>query len=100
MNARLPCRLDPAPEIPLPDNPYYCFCPSHDLENEVQQIRLVIRGMASYVPTVLAALTINDAENICDKLNRRLGLGREAWSAMAAGSIRAEENDPEGRAWH
>ena len=52
------------------------------------------------VPTALVALTVQDAETICDKLNRRLGLDREAWTAIAAESMRAEEDDPDGGAWH
>ena len=57
-------------------------------------------GVEAYVPTALVALTIEDAENICDKLNRRLGLDREAWTAMAARSMRADEDDPDGGTWH
>ncbi|MDD9990625.1 MAG: hypothetical protein OXP75_02395 [Rhodospirillales bacterium] len=79
----------------LPDDPNYCFCPAYDIEDEVQQIRIVIEGMAGYVPTALVALTVADAENICDKLNRRLGLTREQWTALAAQSMRAEDDDPE-----
>ena len=38
--------------------------------------------------------------DICDKLNRRLGLDREAWQAMVAASMRAEDDDPESGSWH
>ena len=62
----------------LPDNPNFCFVPAYDVEDEVQQIRIVIEGMSGHVPTALVTLTIQDAEEICDKLNRRLGLDREA----------------------
>ena len=44
--------------------------------------------------------TLDDALTICDKLNRRLGLDREAWTAMAAASMRAEDGDPDSGAWH
>ena len=84
----------------LPDNPNYCFCPAYDIEEEVQQIRIVIEGMAGYVPTALIALTVQDAENICDKLNRRLGLDREQWTALAARSMRAETPEPGDPAEH
>ena len=80
----------------LPDDPNYCFVPAYDIEDEVQQIRIVIEGMSGYVPTALVALTVSDAEEICDKLNRRLGLDRDAWTAIAAKSRRAEEDDPDG----
>ena len=42
----------------LPDDPNYCFVPAYDIEDEVQQIRIVIEGMSGYVPTALVALTI------------------------------------------
>ena len=84
----------------LPDDPSYCFVPAYDIEDEVQQIRIVIEGMSGYVPTALVTLTLDDALSICDKLNRRLGYDREAWTAMAAASMRAEEDDPDGGGWH
>ena len=84
----------------LPDNPNFCFAPAYDVETDVQQIRIVIEGMAGHVPTALIALNLNDALSICDKLNRRLGLDREAWEAMAAASMQAEDDDPESDAWH
>ena len=82
----------------LPDNPNYCFCPAWDTEAEVQQIRIVIEGLAGHVPTSMVALNLNDALNVCDKLNRRLGLDRETWTAMAADSMRGE--DPAGGPLH
>ena len=78
----------------LPDNPNYCFVPDCDLEDEVQQIRIVFEDMAGYVPTALVALTVGDAERLCDKLNARLGLSREDWTALAAESMRAETPEP------
>ena len=84
----------------LPDNPNFCFCPAYDVETDVQQIRIVIEGLAGHVPTALIALDLDDALSICDKLNRRLGYDREAWTAMAAASMRAEDDDPESDPWH
>ena len=84
----------------LPDEPNYCFVPAYDVEADVQQIRIVIEGLAGHVPTALVALDLDGALDICDKLNRRLGLDREAWTAMAAASMHAEDDDPEGGAWH
>ena len=84
----------------LPDNPNFCFAPAYDVEADVQQIRIVIEGMAGHVPTALIALNLDDALSICDKLNRRLGLDREAWEAMAAASMQAEDDDPESDPWH
>ena len=84
----------------LPDEPNFCFCPAYDVEADVQQIRIVIEGLSGHVPTALVALDLDDALSICDKLNRRRPLDREAWTAMAAASIRAEDDDPEAGNWH
>ena len=78
----------------LPDEPDFCFCPAYDVETEVQQIRIVIEGLAGHVPTALVTLTLDDALNICDKLNRRLGYDRDAWTAMVAASMAAETSEP------
>ena len=56
----------------LPDDPNYCFVPAYDIEDEVQQIRIVVDGMTGYIPTALVALTIVDAERLCDRLNSPL----------------------------
>ena len=56
--------------------------------------------MDGYVPTALVALTVDDAERLCDKLNRRLGHSREDWTALAAQSMRAEAPEPGDDSWH
>lgn len=84
----------------LPDNPNFCFTPAYDVETDVQQIRIVIEGLAGHVPTALIALDLDGALDICDKLNRRLGYDREAWTAMVAASMHAEDEDPESGGWH
>ena len=78
----------------LPDEPNYCFVPAYDLEDEVQQIRIVFENMAGYVPTALVALDLDDAERLCNKLNARLGLTKEKWTALAAKSMRAAVPEP------
>ena len=45
----------------LPDDPVYAFCPSYDLDNVPQQIRIVFADIPGYVPTALFALTLDDA---------------------------------------
>ena len=75
----------------LPDNPVYAFTPSYEFEDQVQQIPIVFQDMPGYVPTAMVALTVEDAENLCGKLNRRLGLDRDAWSALVGNSMRAAE---------
>ena len=88
------------PPQTIPDNPNFCFAPAYDVETQVQQIRIVIEGLAGHVPTALISLNLEDALSICDKLNRRLGLDREAWTAMVAASMHAEDEDPESDPWH
>ncbi len=73
----------------LPDEPNYAFCPSYELGDEPQQIRIVFEGMPGYVPTCLIALSLADAERLCDRLNARLGHSRDDWTALAARSMGA-----------
>ena len=85
---------------PLPDDPNYAFCPSYELGDEPQQIRIVLKGMDGHVPTVLVALPVDDAERLCHKLNRRPAHSREDWTALAAQSMHAESPDPGDDSWH
>ena len=78
----------------LPDDPVYAFTPAYDLGDEPQQIRIVFQGMTGYVPTALVALTIADAERLCDRLNAKLGLDRAAWTRLAGRSMAAGGDEP------
>lgn len=78
----------------LPDDPVYAFCPAYDLHSQTQQIRIVVLGMTGYIPTALVALSIDDAERLCDRFNRRLGLERSDWQAIAAQSMASECEEP------
>ena len=78
----------------LPDEPVFAFAPSYDLPGEPQQIRIVFEGMDGYIPTALIALSLADAERLCDRLNARLGLDREAWCRLAARSMAPRRGDP------
>ena len=78
----------------LPEEPVYAFVPEYDLPDRPQQIRIVFESMTGYVPTALVALTLADAERLCDRLNARLGLDREAWSKLVARSMAAARGDP------
>ena len=77
----------------LPDEPVFAFTPEYDLPDRPQQIRIVFEGIDGYIPTALVALTLDDAERLCDRLNRRLGLDREAWSGLVARSMAAARGD-------
>ena len=84
---------EPVAAQTLSDESNFCFEPAYDVETDVQQIRVVIEGLAGHVPTALIALDLDDALVICDKLNRRLGYDREAWTAMASASMQVEDDD-------
>ena len=84
----------------LPDEPNYAFCPSYELGDEPQQIRIVFEGMDGYVPTALVALDIDAAERLCDRLNARLGHSRDDWTALAARSMRAKGSDTDNDSCH
>ena len=78
----------------LPDEPVFAFTPAYELPDQPQQIRIVFEGMDGYIPTALVALSLVDAERLCDRLNRRLGLDREAWSQLVARSMAPNRGDP------
>ena len=73
----------------IPDEPVYCFCPISDADGEPPQIRIMVEGLAFAVPTALVCLTAEDGFAVADRLNRRLGLDRAAWTALAARCLRA-----------
>ena len=75
----------------IPDEPTFCFAPIADEDGELPQIRLFVEGLPFAVPTALVCLTAEDGVALADKLNRRLGLDRAAWTALAARCLRAAE---------
>ena len=88
-----------APTSTLPDQPVFAFCPEYAPPDRPQQIRIVFENMPGYVPTALVALSLADAERLCSQLNARLGLDRDAWTALAAKALR-EDPEPSGWALH
>ena len=73
----------------LPDNPLYCFCPLTDGDGDLPQIRILVEGLAFAIPTALVALSHVDGLVLADRLNRALGLDRDAWTARAERCLRA-----------
>ena len=73
----------------LPDNPIYCFAPMSDADGEPPQIRILVEGLAFAIPTALVALSHVDGLVLADRLNRALGLDRDAWTARAERCLRA-----------
>ena len=66
----------------LPDEPAYAFCPAGDSHDGPFQIRIAVEDMAIAIPTSLIAVSLADALRMCDRLNRKLGLDRAAWTAL------------------
>ncbi len=75
----------------IPDEPVYCFVPVSDEDGEPPQIRILVDGLPFAVPTALVCLTAEDGFALADKLNRKLGLNRAAWTALAARCLHAAE---------
>ena len=84
----------------LPDDPTYCFCPIADDEDELPQIRILVDGLAFAIPTALVVLDRADGLAVCDRLNRKLGLDRAAWTALAARCLRAGAGGMNGSTLH
>ena len=76
----------------MPDNPVYAFVPAYGPAHQPQPIRLVFEGVPGYVPTALLALSLADAERLCNQLNARLGLDRDTWMRLAAQAMGDESN--------
>ena len=72
----------------LPEDCVFAFCPAYEPSDDPQPIRIVFDGMPGFITTTLVALTLDDAERLCTRLNARLGLDRDAWWAIAARSMR------------
>ena len=56
--------------IRVPDDPVYACAPFYEFEDEVQQIRIVLEDIPTYIPTTMVVLTLEDAENLHDRLDR------------------------------
>ncbi len=84
----------------LPENPTYCFAPVLDPDDGLHQIRIFVDGMAVAIPTALIVLTGDEAMEVADRLNARLGLDRAAWTALAARCLRDAAGGPDGDTLH
>ena len=84
----------------IPDDPAYCFYPAVDDDGDPPQIRILIEGLAFSIPTALVALDRDQGLDVCDRLNRALGLDRSAWTALAARCLRAGAGGMNGSTMH
>ena len=74
----------------LPETLVYAFCPSYAPAGEAQQIYIVFQGTPGYIATEIGAPDLDQAKDLCDRLNRALGHDREAWQRIAAQSLTLE----------
>ena len=72
----------------LSERPVFAFCPTYEPAG-AQLIRIVFAGVPGYAPTAFVALTLEDADRLCDRLNARLGLDHQAWTALVEHSRRS-----------
>ena len=84
----------------IPDEPTYCFYPAVDDDGDPPQIRILVEGFAFDIPTALVALDREQGLDVCDRLNRALGLDRAAWTALAARCLRAGAGSMNGSTVH
>ena len=57
-------------------------CPAGESHDGPFQIRIAIEDMAVSISTSLFAVSMVEALDTCDRLNRNLGLDRAAWTAL------------------
>ena len=84
----------------IPDDPTYCFYPAVDDDGDPPQIRILVEGFAFAIPTAMVALDREQGLDVCDRLNRPLGLDRAAWTALAARCLRAGAGGMNGATLH
>ena len=88
----------------LRGHPYTCCRPAARQPGgggpSTAAIRIVIHSMSGDIPTALAALTVENAERLCDRLNARLVMDREAWTPLAARSMGAGNGAPDDETVH
>ena len=75
---------------PIGGKPTYAFCPAYDFPDEPQEIRIVFLGHPGYISTSLSTSNLEDAEDLCDKLNARLGISRDIWTALMTASMEGQ----------
>ena len=54
----------------LAEDCVFAFCPAYEPSDDPQPIRIVFDGMPGFITTTLVALTLDDAERLCTRLNR------------------------------
>lgn len=79
----------------LPDDVDFVFFVEELPDEEgVHRIAIAAEGMSASIPTAMITLGTDDALQMCDRLNRRLGHDRDAWVAFAARCLRSPATGP------
>ncbi len=68
----------------LPGEPDFVFFAEELPEDGLHRIAIAVEGLDAGIRTAMFALDIDKALRVCDRLNRRLGHGRDSWTAFAA----------------
>ena len=63
-------------------------------EDGLYRIAIVVEGIDVSIPTLMITVTLADALNMADRMNRRLGHDRDSWTAFAARILRAGASGP------
>ena len=72
----------------LPDEMDFVFFVEALPDDGLHRVANAVEGMDAPIPTMLVAVDIDSALRIADRLNRRLGHGRDSWTAFAARWLR------------
>jgi len=76
----------------LPDKPEFVFfAEALPEEDGLYRIAIAVEGMATSIPTLMIAVTLDSALDMADRLNRRLGHDRDSSTAFAARVLRASD---------
>ena len=78
----------------LPDEPDFVFFAEKLPEDGLHRVAIAVEGMAVSIPTSMITVTLGDALDMCDRLNRRLGHDRHSWTAFAARCLRGGASGP------
>ena len=76
----------------LDENPLFAFVPGYNEFTDMpQQIRIVFAGIPGYVNTTLSAANLDQAEHLCNVLNRRMNVSPEQSQLLQMQSMQKED---------
>ena len=79
----------------LPDQvDFVFFAEELPEEDGLYRVAIAVEGMDVTIPTLMITVTLDDALNMADTMNHRLGHDRDSWTAFAARILRAGTSGP------